>query len=95
MNKSDLIDAILSDADKPYRVRTGEVEKIVNLTLEHVSQALIRGEDVTIRNFGKLHVKPRQGRTGRNPQNGEPIIIPACKVVKFSAAKELQDKVNA
>jgi nucleoid DNA-binding protein len=95
MNKSDLINAIMNDPEKPYRVRASEVEAILNLTLAHVSKSLAKGQDVTLRNFGKLHVKQRQERTGRNPQTGGPITIPACKVVRFNAAKELQDKVNA
>lgn len=43
--------------------------------------------------FGKLVVANRKARMGRNPQTGEPIKIPAKRVVKFRIAKSLKDTV--
>ena len=42
---------------------------------------------------GKLVVVKRKARMGRNPQTGEPIKIPAKRVVKFRLAKSLKDAV--
>ena len=43
--------------------------------------------------FGKLVVANRKARMGRNPQTGEPIKIPAKRVVKFRISKSLKDTV--
>jgi DNA-binding protein HU-beta len=43
--------------------------------------------------FGKLVLANRKARMGRNPQTGEPIKIPAKRVVKFRLAKSLKDSV--
>jgi DNA-binding protein HU-beta len=44
-------------------------------------------------NFGRLVLANRKARMGRNPQTGEPIKIPAKRVVKFRLAKALKDSV--
>jgi DNA-binding protein HU-beta len=43
--------------------------------------------------FGKLVLANRKARVGRNPQTGEPIKIPAKRVLKFRLAKSLKDTV--
>jgi DNA-binding protein HU-beta len=43
--------------------------------------------------FGKLVLANRKARMGRNPQTGEPIKIPAKRVVKFRISKSLKDTV--
>jgi DNA-binding protein HU-beta len=43
--------------------------------------------------FGKLVLANRKARMGRNPQTGEPIKIPAKRVVKLRLAKGLKDAV--
>jgi DNA-binding protein HU-beta len=43
--------------------------------------------------FGRLVLANRKARMGRNPQTGEPIKIPAKRVVKFRLAKSLKDAV--
>ncbi len=43
--------------------------------------------------FGKLVLANRKARMGRNPQTGEPIKIPAKRVVKFRVAKAMKDAV--
>ena len=44
-------------------------------------------------NFGRLVLANRKARMGRNPQTGEPIKIPAKRVVEFRLAKSLKDAV--
>ena len=43
--------------------------------------------------FGKLVLANRKARMGRNPQTGEPIKIPAKRVLKFRISKSLKDTV--
>jgi DNA-binding protein HU-beta len=43
--------------------------------------------------IGKLVLANRKARMGRNPQTGEPIKIPAKRVVKFRVAKMAKDAI--
>lgn len=43
--------------------------------------------------FGKLVLVARKARMGRNPQTGEPIKIPAKRVVRFRVAKAMKDAI--
>jgi DNA-binding protein HU-beta len=47
----------------------------------------------TLPGLGKLVLVNRKARMGRNPQTGEPIKIPAKRVVKFRVAKACKDSV--
>lgn len=47
----------------------------------------------TLPGLGKLVLVNRKARMGRNPQTGEPIKIPAKRVVKFRVAKACKDAV--
>ena len=42
-----------------------------------------------------FEVSERAERTGRNPQSGKEMVIPASKAPKFKAGKALKDMVNA
>jgi len=67
----------------------------VNDVLEAVKQALVSGERVSLVNFGNFDVKERKARTGRNPQTGEQMNIPAQKTVGFKPGKDLRESVKA
>ena len=49
---------------------------------------------IDLRGFGTFSVRESAARTGRNPQTGEPIQIPARRVPTFKPGKELKEKVN-
>jgi DNA-binding protein HU-beta len=49
----------------------------------------------TLPGLGKLVLRNRKARMGRNPQTGEPIKIAAKRVVKFRVAKACKDAVLA
>lgn len=90
MNKADLIEQIAKDS-KTSKVAAGRmIESLVN----HVSKSLKRGERVTLVGFGTFSVSRRKARTGRNPQTGAPIKIPARKVARFKAGKDLEAKIR-
>lgn len=56
-----------------------------------VTAKLKSGDEVILPNLGKLAVKHKAARTGRNPQTGESIQIQAKRVADFTAAKSLKD----
>ena len=90
MNKTELVDAIVSDA----KVSKKEAEAVVNAFTANVTKALKKGDKVTLIGFGTFEVGKRSARTGRNTQTGETIKIKAAKTPKFKAGKALKDAVN-
>jgi integration host factor subunit beta len=91
MLKSQLIDKLA--AEHPH-LRHEDVEKVVNVVLEEIGEALKRGDRVELRGFGAFSVRKREARKGRNPRTGEPVRVPAKAVPFFKAGKELRARVN-
>lgn len=88
-----------------HRELVKQVAAVANLTEDNasavvkavtgaVAEALAKGDEVRVHGFGTFSVSERAARTGRNPQTGETIDIPASKVVRFKSAKGLKDLVN-
>jgi DNA-binding protein HU-beta len=89
MNKGDLINKIASDAG----ITKTQAQEAINSFLNTTSDALREGDKVTLVGFGTFSTSQRSARKGRNPQTGKEINIPAKKVVKFRAGKDLSDKI--
>ncbi|MGD2035016.1 MAG: HU family DNA-binding protein [Bacteroidales bacterium] len=85
MNKGDLINAIASSAG----LTKADSEKALNAITSSISKSLKKGERVGLVGFGSFSVSQRAKRTGRNPQTGKEITIPAKKVVKFKPGADL------
>ena len=90
MTKSQLIDAIAEKAG----LSKADASKALSAALESVTDALKAGEKVALIGFGTFSVSLRAARTGKNPQTGEAIAIPASKAAKFKAGQKLKDAVN-
>jgi DNA-binding protein HU-beta len=90
MNKHDLIEAIAASAD----ITKVAAESALNAVTGSIVDTLKQGGEVAIAGFGKFETSHRAERAGRNPKTGESIIIKACTVPKFKAAKALKDAVN-
>ncbi len=90
MNKTELIETVAQSAG----LKKVESEKAVNAVIEAIEKALADGEKVQLVGFGTFDVKERQARKGRNPRNGETIMIAASKSVAFAASTSLKTKVN-
>jgi DNA-binding protein HU-beta len=90
MNKAQLIDAIASEAN----LTKADAKKALDAFINATSGALKSGDRVALVGFGSFAVSERNARTGRNPQTGKEITIPAKKVVKFKAGSELADAVQ-
>jgi len=72
----------------------GESARIIETLFELIKQSLERGDDVLIIGFGKFSVKEKHQRMGRNPQSGEPVLLPPRTVVTFKCSGVLKEKVN-
>ncbi len=90
MNKSELIIKIAESADISKKA-AGDALQAFTTT---VSNTLKKGGKVTLIGFGTFSVSKRAARTGRNPQTGKEIQIPAKKVAKFKVGKKLVESVN-
>ena len=90
MTKAELVAKIAAEAG----VKKSEAERCVNAFVNALSEALEKGERIAIPGLGVFNVRERKARKGRNPRTGEPMEIPARKVVVFSAAKALKERVN-
>ena len=67
---------------------------LVNSIFELMKEGLEDDQSVLISGFGKFSLRERRERTGRNPINGEPIILPSKKVVTFECSEKLKNKIN-
>ncbi len=90
MNKAQLIDAMAAGAG----LTKVEAKKALDAFIGATTEALKGGDRVTLIGFGTFSVTERSARTGRNPQTGKEIQIPAKKVVKFKAGSDLADSVS-
>ena len=91
MNKTELITAIAESAD----ISKKDSEKALKAFVDVVTEELKKGEKIQLVGFGTFEVSERAERTGRNPQSGKEMVIPASKAPKFKAGKALKDMVNA
>jgi len=90
MNKVELIARIAENA----RISKRDAELILNATLESITEALARGEKVSLTGFGSFETRQRAAREGRNPRTGETIKIDAQNTPAFKAGKALKDAVK-
>ncbi|BEU87953.1 HU family DNA-binding protein [Selenomonas sp. TAMA-11512] len=90
MNKTELVAKVAEKAGLTKK----DAEKALGAVIESIQQALVKKDKVQLIGFGTFEVKARAARTGRNPQTGKEIKIPASKNPVFKAGKALKDAVN-
>lgn len=90
MNKAELVAAM---AEKT-QLSKKDAEAALKAFTDVVAEELKKGEKIQLVGFGTFEVAERSARTGRNPQTGEEMPIPASKAPKFKAGKALKDSLN-
>ena len=90
MNKTELVEAIAKDTGLSKAASENAVKAFVDV----VSKELKKKGKVQLVGFGTFETSKRAARTGKNPQTGAAIKIPAAVVPKFKAGKALKDAVN-
>lgn len=85
MNKAQLIDAMALESG----LKKADSTKALNAFIKVTVDALKVGDRIGLVGFGSFSVAERSARSGRNPQTGKEIQIPAKKVVKFKAGSDL------
>ena len=89
MNKTELIAIAAEKAGMTKK----DAERVVNATIETITESLVKGEKVQVSGFGIFEVKSREARIGRNPRTKQSIQIPATRLPAFKASKTLKDTV--
>ena len=90
MTKAELVELIALETG----VSKKDTGLIVNLIMDNIGQALIKGDKVEVRGFGSFKVKTRNSRLARNPRTGESVAVPAKRVPFFKASNELKARLN-
>lgn len=90
MNKAELVAAIADKAE----ISKKDSEAALKAFTDVVAEELKKGEKIQLVGFGTFEVAERAARTGRNPQTGAEMTIPASKAPKFKAGKALKDAIN-
>lgn len=87
MNKMDLINKVAEETG----LKKKDAEQAVNSVFTVIEEALAAGEKVQIIGFGTFETRSRSARSGRNPQTGETIEIPASTVPAFKPGNKLKE----
>ena len=90
MNKGELIEAVAKDAG----ISKALAGKALDSAIDAITRSLSKGDRVALVGFGTFSVSARKARSGRNPQTGKEIMIPATKVAKFKAGNKLAKAVK-
>ncbi|MBO7673126.1 HU family DNA-binding protein [bacterium] len=90
MKREDLVKAIV----KKTKLSQKATSEILESTLEVIQKTVSKGKKVVLVGFGSFEARKRAARSGRNPQTGASIKIPAKTVPVFSAGKKFKQMVN-
>lgn len=90
MRKPELASAIAEQTE----LTRDKASEVITAFTDQISAAAARGEDVSLIGFGTFGVRSREARSGRNPQTGAAIQIPASRSVGFKAGKSLKDAIR-
>jgi integration host factor subunit alpha len=91
VTRMDLSDAVFREVG----LSRNESAQLVESVLQHVSEALVRGEQVKISSFGTFSVRDKAQRMGRNPKTGEEVPIEARRVLTFRPSHLMKERVAA
>lgn len=90
MTKNELARELAEELDMPRR----QVVDIIEALLDKFTDVLKSGDKVQLTPFGQFKVRDRAARIARNPKTGEPIKVPAKRVLKFIAGRTLKEAVG-
>ena len=90
MTKADIVEKVYEKIGFSKK----ESSELVELVFSMLKQTLENGEKVKISGFGNFLLRDKHDRLGRNPQTGEPLTIPARRVVGFRPSQVLKAMLN-
>ena len=89
LTRMDLNEAVFREVGLSRNESADLVESILN----HMSDAMVKGEQVKISSFGTFSLRDKSARVGRNPKTGDEAPIAPCRVLTFRPSHLLKDRV--
>ncbi|MEX0351612.1 MAG: integration host factor subunit alpha [Paracoccaceae bacterium] len=89
LTRMDLSEAVFREVG----LSRNESAQLVESLLNHMSDALVSGEQVKISSFGTFSVRDKSARIGRNPKTGEEVPIQPRRVLTFRPSHLMKDRV--
>jgi integration host factor subunit alpha len=91
LTRMDLSEAVFREVG----LSRNESADLVESVLAHMSDALVRGEQVKVSSFGTFSVRSKTARIGRNPKTGEEVPIDPRRVLTFRPSHLMKERVDA
>ena len=91
LTRMDLSEAVFREVG----LSRNDAAQLVESVLDHMSDALVNGEQVKISSFGTFSVRDKTARIGRNPKTGEEVPINPRRVLTFRPSHLMKDRVAA
>ena len=91
LTRMDLSEAVFREVG----LSRNDSAQLVESVLQHMSDALVRGEQVKISSFGTFSVRDKSARMGRNPKTGDEVPIHPRRVLSFRPSHLMKDRVAA
>ena len=91
LTRMDLAEAVFEEVG----LSRNESADLVESVLRHISDALVRGENVKISSFGTFNIRDKTARVGRNPKTGEEVPIHPRRVLSFRPSHTMKHRVAA
>lgn len=89
LTRMDLTEAVFREVG----LSRNESAMLVDSVLQHISDALVAGEQVKISSFGTFSTRDKNARMGRNPKTGEEVPISPRRVLSFRPSHLMKDRV--
>jgi len=89
LTRMDLTEAVFREVG----LSRNESASLVDNVLQHISDALVAGEQVKISSFGTFSTRDKNARMGRNPKTGEEVPISPRRVLSFRPSHLMKDRV--
>lgn len=91
MTKRDIVRQIAEE----LKVDQLLTKRIVQRSLDHIVDTLLKSGRIELRNFGVFEVKLRAARKARNPKTNQEVHVPARRMITFQAGKNVAAKILA
>ncbi len=91
VTRADLAEAVYREIGLSRTESSGLVESVI----DHISEALLRGESVKLAGFGTFSLRDKKERIGRNPKTGEAVPITPRRVLVFKASQVMRERVDS
>jgi integration host factor subunit alpha len=90
LTRMDLSEAVFREVG----LSRNESSDLVETVLDHISDALVSGQNVKISSFGTFSLRDKNARVGRNPTTGEEVPITPRGVLTFRPSHLMKDRVS-